>query len=161
MKLLRYIASISLCFGWTSPIWAGKDVVDTKLNLSCAVSGIYADGTKIKTSGVEEIGIEIKRINFSKDDSSSPPKWGSMSTVKVKSGGKSYDASLLISTKDRIALDFTSEADIDKAPQTLLLTYEISLDKLKLRRTVMTLFSTGANSVLSSEGDCSRQGSQK
>ena len=161
MKSLLYIVLVSLSFWTASPIWAAKDVVDTKANLSCSVSGVYADGSKIKTSGVEEISIEVKRINFSKDDPSSPPKWGSMSNIKLKSGGKSYDASLLKSTKDQIAFGFASEADIDKTPQTLAFTYEISLDKLKLRRTVMTLFSTGANSVLSSEGDCTKQGSPK
>ncbi len=161
MKSHLYVVLVSLSVGTASPVWAAKDVVDTKVNLSCSVSGVYADGTKIKTSGVEEISIEVKRINWNEKEPGKAPAWGSMSNIKLKSGGKSYDASLLKSTKDQIAFSFASEADIDKTPQTLSFTYEISLDKLKLRRTVMTLFSTGANSVLSSEGDCTRQGSQK
>lgn len=161
MKSLLNIVLVFLSFCAASPIWAAKDVVDTKVNLSCAVSGVYADGTKIKTSGAEEISIEVKRINWNEKEPSKAPSWGSMSHIKLKSGGKSYEASLLKSTKDQIVFSFASEADIDKTPQTLSFTYEISLDKLKLRRTVMTLFSTGANSVLSSEGDCTKQGSQK
>ena len=161
MKSLLYIVLVSLGLGISLPIYAAKDVVDTKVSLSCSVSGVYADGAKIKTSGVEEISIEIKRINWNEKEPAKPPAWGSMSNIKLKSGGKSYEASLLNSTKDRVAFSFASEADIDRTPQTLSLTYEIYLDKLKLRRTVMTLFSTGANSVSSSEGDCTRQGSQK
>ena len=160
MKSLWHIVLISLGLGTVSPTWAVKDVVDVKVNLSCSVSGVYADGAKIKTSGVEEISIDVKRINWNEKEPSKTPAWGSMSTIKLKSGGKSYDASLLKSTKDRVAFGFSSEADIDKTPQTLSFTYEISLDKLKLRRTVMTLFSTGANSVSSSEGDCTKQGPQ-
>ena len=160
MKSFLYIVLVSLSLGTSSPIWAAKDVVDMKVNLSCSVAGVYADGAKIKTSGVEEVSIDIKKINWNEKEPTKPPAWGSISNTKLKSNGKSYDASLLKNSKDKIAFSLVSEADIDRTPQTLSFTYEISLDKLKLRRTVMTLFSTGANSVSSSEGDCTRQSSQ-
>jgi hypothetical protein len=140
-----------------STSWAAKDVVDTNVVLSCAVSGLYADGTRIKTSGVEEISIEIKKINWNANEPSKPPAMGSMSNIKVKSGNKLHEASLLKSTKNRVAFSFAIDTEIDKTPQTLLFTYEISLETLKIRRTVLTLFTTGANSVMSFEGDCTRR----
>ena len=48
-----------------------------------------------------------------------------------------------------------ASASIDK--QTLSFIYEISLDKLKLRRTVIPLFANSNNPPQAFEGECSRQ----
>jgi hypothetical protein len=132
-----------VCIGLTATTAAAaaKDVVDTNVKLVCAVAGTYVDGSRIRTSGVEEISIEIKR--------------GAASNIRIKSNQKTYQGSLLRSTRDQVAFGFAGDTSIDNV--TLSFVYEISLDKLKLRRTVMPLFSTGSSLPQSFEGECSRQ----
>ena len=135
--------------------FAAKEVVDTKVKLSCSVSGVYADGSAIKTSGVEDISVDIRRINWNKDEPSKPPAWGSVTNIKVTSNGKPYEASLLRSTRDQVAFSFASDTTVDRIEKTLAFTYELTLSKPKLKRTTMSLFSVGSNSISTSEGDCS------
>jgi hypothetical protein len=111
---------------------------DQNVKLVCAVSGSYADGSRIRTSGVEEISIETRPLS-----------------IKIKSNQKIYEASLLRSTKDQVAFAFAGDTSIDKL--TLSFIYEISLDKLKLRRTVIPLFSINNALPQSFESECSRQ----
>jgi len=120
-----------------SPLHA-KDAADGSVKLVCSISGTYADGSRIRTSGVEEISIQMKPMS-----------------IRIKSNQKVYEASLLRSAKDQFAFAFAGDTSIDK--QTLSFIYEISLDKLKLRRTVIPLFSTGNNAAQAYEGECSRQ----
>ncbi len=153
MRPILFAAGI-LAFAILSPlVGLAKDVVNTKLQLSCTVSGIYPDGVKAKPGAKEEIGIEISRLNFNADTPSKPPAWGSMSNIKIISNGKKFEASLLQSTKETVAFSFANEID---PKQTVSLTYEIWLDTLRVKRTVMTLFSTEGNSIQSSEGICVR-----
>jgi len=119
-----------------SPLHA-KDAADAGVKLVCAISGTYADGSRIRTSGVEEISIQMKPLS-----------------IRIKSNQKVYEASLLRSAKDKFAFAFAGDTSIDK--QTLSFIYEISLDKLRLRRTVIPLFSNN-NAPQAFESECSRQ----
>lgn len=139
--IIRLLAFVCLSIAVLFPVHAAE-VADTSIRLVCAVSGSYADGSRIRTSGVEEISIEIKRVN-------------AVSNIRIKSNQKLYEASLLRSMKDQVAFGFAGDTSIDK--QTLSFIYEISLDKLKLRRTVIPLFSTGNTVPQSFESECSRQ----
>lgn len=134
--------------------FAAKDVTDTQANLSCTTAGHYADGKKIKGTGIERISVDIKRINWNKDEPRKAPAWGSMSNIKVKSGTKDVEANLVKSEPQKVAFAFSNDAEIDGDKRTELVIYEISLDSLKSRRSVMTIFSQGSNSLVAYEGNC-------
>jgi hypothetical protein len=134
--LARWLGLICLTAA-VFPVHA-KDAADAGVKLVCAISGTYADGSRIRTSGVEEISIQMKPMS-----------------IRIKSNQKVYEASLLRSTKDQFAFAFAGDTSIDKL--TLSFIYEISLDKLKLRRTVIPLFANSNSPPQSYEGECSRQ----
>lgn len=156
MKNYFLIITVATGLSLAPQSYSKESVVDTKVKLSCSISGWFPDGTRVKGSGAEEISIEIQRINWNKDTPAKPPAWGSMTNIKVKSNSKDYEASLLRSNKEQVAFSFSTDAKFDGVDQTLLLVYEIRLDKLKLKRTVMTLFSNGNDVTQSNEGSCSK-----
>ncbi len=59
---------------------------------------------------------------------------------------------------ERIAFAYAADALVDGSGQTLALTYEIRLDSLRLKRTVMALFSGQGSTLQSAEGNCVRAG---
>lgn len=164
--MIKYILKVSVMLKQTlillailNPLsaYAVKDVVDTNIELVCTTSGYYADGQKIVGTGIEKISIEVKRINFRKDDPTKPPLWGSMSNIKIKSGSSQVEANLIKSEKSRIAFGYTNDLMTEGDSRTEFNIYEISLDSMTSRKTALTLFSKGSNSITSYDGKCKKQ----
>lgn len=137
--------------------FASKDVVDTSIQMLCTTGGFYADGQKIIGTGVEKISIEVKRINFRKDEPAKPPLWGSMSNIKVTSGSRQTEANLIKSEKNRIAFAYSNDVSIDEDSKSELYIYEIRLDNMKSKKSVISLFSKNSNSMTVYEGVCKKQ----
>ena len=133
-----------------------KDVVDTKLHLSCSNSEFSAEGNKATNGSTEEIDIEIKRINWNEKEPSKPPAWGSMSNIKVRSGDKTYEGALLRSTRDEVAFSFTNDVIENGNGRTLAFVYEITLPKTELKRTMLTLFGAKSSSFLTAVSKCKK-----
>lgn len=147
MKRILLVASTALATTISLPAGA-IDGVNTNIKLTCNVAGLYADGVRIQGSGSEEISIDIRRIAAN----------NASSDIRVSSNGRSYEAALLKSTGDRVAFAFANDALVDGIGQTLALTYEIRLDRLRLKRTSMSLFSSQGSATQSAEGNCVRTG---
>lgn len=135
---------------------SAKDVVDTKLHLSCANAEFNAEGKKANKGSTEEINIEIKRINWNEKEPTKPPAWGSMSNIKIRSGDKTYDGALLRSTRDEIAFSFTNDVIENGNGQTLAFVYEITLPKSELKRTMLTLFGAKSSSLSTAVSKCKK-----
>ncbi|MDP2793804.1 MAG: hypothetical protein Q8O25_06965 [Sulfurisoma sp.] len=137
---------------------AALDGSANSARLTCNVSGLYADGTRIAGSGTEEISIEIRRVNLNEKEPAKPAVWGASSDIRVTSNGRTREAALLRSATEQVVFAYASDALVDGAGQTLALTYEIHLDRLRLKRTVMALFSPQAGTLQSADGNCVRAG---
>lgn len=137
--------------------FASKDVVDTDTHLICTTGGYYADGQKIVGTGVEKFSIEVKRLNFRKDEPTKPPLWGSMSNIKVTSGSRQTEANLIKSEKNRIAFAYSNDVSVDEDTKSELYVYEIRLDSMKSKKSVISLFSKNSNSMTVYEGVCKKQ----
>lgn len=133
-----------------------KDVVDTKIHLSCSSSDFNAEGNKVTNGSTEEIDIDIKRINWNEKEPSKQPAWGSMSNIKIRSGDKTYEGSLLRSTRDEVAFSFTNDVIENGNGRTLAFVYEITLPKTELKRTMLTLFGTKSSSFATVVGKCKK-----
>jgi hypothetical protein len=128
---------------------AALDGVNTSARLSCNVSGMYADGTRIAGNGSEELSIDIRR----------GASGNATSDIRVTSNGRTREAALLRSTSERLAFAYASDALVDGMGQTLAITYEIRLDSLRLKRTVMALFAGQGSTLQSAETNCVLAGS--
>lgn len=147
MKRIVLIAGVMLATTSSLPATA-IDGVTTNIKLTCNVAGLYADGARIQGSGSEEISIDIRRVAAN----------NVASDIRVTSNGRSYEAALLKSSSDRLAFAFANDALVDGVGQTLALTYEVRLDRLRLKRTSMTLFGSQGSATQSAEGNCVRTG---
>lgn len=141
MTRLVPIAGAALALALSLPATA-LELADTSARLSCNVSGMYADGTRIAGSGSEDISIEIRR--------------GGSSDIRVTSNGRTREAAVLRSTPERLAFAYASDALVDGTGQTLAITYEIRLNSLRLKRTVMALFAAQGSTLQSAESNCVR-----
>lgn len=121
----------------------------TNDKLTCNVSGVYADGSRIGGTGTEDIAIDIRSPSLAAPGSND---------IRVTANGRSYQGTLLRSAANQVAFSYVSDAAIDGAAQTLALTYELRLDQPRLRRTVMALFSSQFGNAQSAEGNCVRPG---
>jgi hypothetical protein len=133
-----------------------KDVVDTKIHLSCASPEFNAEGKKVNSGATEEIDIDIKRINWNDKEPNKPPAWGSMSNIKIRSGDKTYDGALLRSTRDEVAFSFANDVIENGNGKTLAFVYEFSLPKAELKRTMLTLFGTKSTSISTAVSKCKK-----
>ena len=85
----------------------------------------------------EEISIEIRKavLNY---DASKPFTIGSISNIKIKSAGNSFDAVLLKSMKDRVAFSFV-EDDGKAGPTIFSQVYELNLNSLEIKNFYITI----------------------
>jgi hypothetical protein len=128
-----------------------NDVID--LVLACSVTKSYMDGAKINGSGVEIIKIENRKINFNKDDSKTP-KFGAVSKVTIKSGANEISGNLLKKDQGQILVTFVNDFATEGGVEKKLFIFEIEVEKLKVRRTVMPLFAKKMNKAENSVGNC-------
>lgn len=146
----KFALALSSALGLTLSLPAtSQEVAKTNVKLTCNVSGLYPDGTRIQGTGSEEIGIDIRPPSLAAPASSD---------IRVTANGRSYQGTLLRSAANQLAFSYVSDARIDGTPQTLALTYEIRLDQPRLRRTVMALFSNQFGNALSAESNCVQPG---
>jgi hypothetical protein len=122
---------------------AALNGADTSTRLSCNVSGMYADGTRIAGSGSEDIAVEIR---------------GGSNDIRVTSNGRTRQAALLRSTPERLAFAYAADALVDGNGMTLSALYELRLDSLRLRRTLTPLFTAQVGPLQSAESNCVRVG---
>lgn len=125
-----------------------KDVYDAKFIISCSI------GAHGKNAVVEEISVEVKKIDWNKDPAK-PPQWGSMSGIKVKVAGNEHNASLLISSKNELAFSYAISSH-GKNPISYASVYELEMPEYQIKKTVITLFSKSNNSIVVSSGACKR-----
>ncbi len=131
---------MALLFGFTLITSNSKEVFDTNVNLEC-----YANKKFTIENFVSSFLIEVKKIDWNKD-SSDPPKWGSSQNIKVKNNGQSNDASLLLSRKKQIAFSFAESYDVESSNTTLYI-FELDLDKLEMKKTSISIFSSNNNRI--------------
>lgn len=159
MKRLLSTMSMALGAVLSFPAFA-LDAVNTSIKLNCSVSGLYADGARIAGTGTEDISIDIRRANLNEKEPSRPAVWGTVSDIRINANGRTLEGALLKGAADRVAFAYASDAIVDGASQTLALNYELRLDTLRLKRTVMTIFTApGQGGIMqTTEGGCVRPG---
>ena len=120
-----------------------KEVVDTNLNLSCDYINNLNTLKKNNDSIRENISIDIKKIDFNKD-TAKQPKWGSVQNIKIILDGTTNEASLLLSTKERLVFSFVNQTGIESNNMAQL--YELDTVTLKIKKTSISLFNDSVNS---------------
>jgi hypothetical protein len=133
-------AALALAISLPAAAFSGGDA---SMRLSCNVSGMHADGTRIAGSSSEDIAIEIR---------------GGANDIRVTSNGRTRQAALLRSTPERLAFAYAADALVDGNGMTLSLLYELRLDSLRLKRTVTPLFTSQVGPLQSAESNCVRTG---
>jgi hypothetical protein len=140
--MTRLLPTTAAALALTLSLPAAAFDADTSARLTCNVSGMYADGTRIAGSGSEDVAIEIRR--------------GGSSDIRVSSNGRTRQAALLRSTPERLAFVYAADALVDGYGMTLSLLYEIRLDNLRLKRTATPLFTSQVGPLQSAESNCVR-----
>lgn len=102
----------------------------------------------------EEIIIDVRKINFAKEPNQKP-NWGSVSNTKVRIGSATYEATVLLNQKGRVVLSYVLLLD-DKNRVPMVKLYEINLEKMRLKKTSLSLFDEGTHNVNSIDMSCSR-----
>ena len=134
---------IALLLGFSLITANSKEVFDINLKIEC-----YANKKFTVENFVGSFLIEIKKIDFNKDPSS-PPKWGSKQSIKIENSGQSNEASLLLSRKKQIAFSFAESNDVESSNTTLYI-FELDLDKLEMKKTSISIFSSVTNRISNS-----------
>ena len=118
-----------------------KEVVDTNLNLSCEFVNTSKNNSNSRR---ESIAIDIKKIDFNKD-TAKPPKWGSVQNIKITLDGNVNEASLLLSTNERLVFSYVNQTAIE-SKDNLAKLYELDTATLKMKKTSISLFTDSGNS---------------
>ena len=122
-----------------------KEVFDTNLNLSCEFVNNSNASQNNNVSRRESITIDIKKIDFNKD-TTKPPKWGSVQNIKISLDGITNEASLLLSTNERLVFSFVNQTAIE-GKDNLAQVYELDTVTLKMKKTTISLFTNSGNSI--------------
>ncbi len=102
--MLKFFATLIASLVMTH-VAIAKEVYDTNLKIKCSSSIKKPLEKNAKEPLSEEISIDVKRVDWNKD-ASKPPNWGSISNIKIKSNGNLYEASLMLSAKQRMAFSY-------------------------------------------------------
>jgi hypothetical protein len=151
--MLKFLTAMLLSIG-LAQVAAAKEVYDTNLRLKCHTEKKVL-GKDSKDVDFEEVSIEIKKIDWNKDVSK-PPNWGSMQNIKIKKGEDSQEASLLLSTKQRIAFSYV-ESPSKEIGATLAQIYELDMDVMEIKKTSVSLFNQASNKIVTSISYCKKQ----
>lgn len=152
--MLKLLTAILVAMGLAQAVTA-KEVYDTNLKLKCSSDKRRLLGKDSNDVSAEEISVEIKKIDWNKD-ASKPPSWGSMSNIKIKTNGNLHEASLLLSTKQRVAFSYVGDAlkDGDSAFAQI---YELDIEVMEIKKTSVSLFNQTNNKITSSISYCKKQ----
>ena len=145
--MIRFLLIISILLNFYSV--NAKEVVDTNITVDC-----YANKKFILENFISSFVIEIKKIDFNKD-SSGPPKWGNMQSIKIKSSGQSNDAALLLSRKTQIAFSYAESNEV-QSNNTVLYIFELDIEKLEMKKTSISIFSNQNNRINNSMLYCKK-----
>jgi hypothetical protein len=151
IKLLSTLF-ILLCL---TQVAIAKEVHDTNLKLKCSTDKKRLAGRESKDASVEEISIEIKKIDWNKDVSK-PPNVGSMSNIKIQTASNLREASLLLSTKQRVAFSYVDGSEKEGSP-TFAQIYELDIETMEIKKTTVSLFNQSNNKIISSVSYCKKQ----
>ena len=132
-----------------------KEVYDTVLKVKCFSDAMKVNDITYKDFPTEEISIEIKKIDWNKD-SSKPPKWGSMSNIKVRANGNLYDGMLLLSNKDHVAFSLVGGVENERQKPVAYI-YELTKTSMEVKKTSVSLFSQTNNRVTSDISYCKKE----
>lgn len=148
--MLKFLITSIFLLSSTQVVFA-KEVYDTNIKIKCTT-----DKKKVadKDAFGEEVSIDIKKIDWNKD-ASKPPSWGSMSNIKIKTDGNLYEASLLLSTKQRVAFSYVggSEKDGESASAQI---YELDMAAMEMKRTSVSLFNQTNNKITAGVSYCKK-----
>lgn len=148
--MVKFLTSLIVSLIFTQVVFA-KEVYDTNIKIKCTT-----DKKKLadKDAFGEEVSIEIKKIDWNKD-ASKPPSWGSMSNIKIKTDGNSHEASLLLSTKQRVAFSYVggTEKEGDSASAQI---YELDIAAMEMKRTSVSLFNQTNNKITAGVSYCKK-----
>jgi hypothetical protein len=151
--MFKFLTTILLAIGLVQ-VAGAKEVYDTNLKLKCSADKQVL-GKEAKGFDHEEISIEITKIDWNKD-ASKPPNWGSMQNIKIQKGEKSQEASLLLSTRQRIAFSYV-ENSTKELGATFAQIYELDMDVMEIKKTSVSLFNQASNKISSSISYCKKQ----
>jgi hypothetical protein len=149
--MFRILATLLISIGLAQVVLA-KEVHNTNLKVKCFNN---KKGLVSKDALAEDISIEIKRIDWNKD-ASKPPSWGSMSNIKIQTSINLYEASLLLSTKQRVAFSYVEGTEKEGAP-TFAQIYELDIEAMEIKKTSVSLFNQSNNKIISSVSYCKKQ----
>ena len=138
-----------------TPVAIAKEVHDTNLKLKCSTDKKRLASRESKDASAEEISIEIKKIDWNKD-ANKPPNLGSMSNIKIQTTSNLREASLLLSTKQRVAFSYVDGSEKEGAP-TFAQIYELDIETLEIKITSVSLFNQSNNKIISSVSYCKKQ----
>jgi hypothetical protein len=79
-----------------------------------------------------------------------------MQNIKIKKGEDSQEASLLLSTKQRIAFSYV-ESPSKEIGATLAQIYELDMDVMEIKKTSVSLFNQASNKIVTSISYCKKQ----
>lgn len=127
-----------------------KEIIEINEKFLCVVE---SNENNSKNS-IEEISVEVRKVNFNKDNTQKPA-WGSVSNTKVKIGGVTHDATLLSTRNGKVALSYVLQPD-EKNKTAVAKIYEINLAKMRLKKTSLSLFDEGNHSTSSIDMSCTR-----
>ena len=151
IKLLTLLILL-MCF---TQVAIAKEVHDTNLKLKCSTDKKRLTGKESKDVSVEEISIEIRKIDWNKD-ANKPPNLGSMSNIKIQTTSNLREASLLLSTKQRVAFSYVDGSEKEGAP-TFAQIYELDIEAMEIKKTSVALFNQSNNKIISSVSYCKKQ----
>lgn len=152
--MFKFLSALIILLGLTQ-VCSAKEVYDTNLKIKCSSDRKKATGKDAEVAYAEEISIEIKKIDWNKDVSK-PPNWGSMSNIKIKTDAKVYEASLLLSTKQRVAFSYVAGLEREGEPAIAQI-YEFDVDAMELKKTSVSLFNQASNKITTSVTYCKKQ----
>ena len=97
----------------------------------------------------------IRKIDWNKD-TNKPPNLGSMSNIKIQTTSNLREASLLLSTKQRVAFSYVDGSEKEGAP-TFAQIYELDIETMEIKKTSVSLFNQSNNKIISSVSFCKKQ----
>ena len=79
-----------------------------------------------------------------------------MSNIKIQTASNLREASLLLSTKQRVAFSYVDGSEKEGSP-TFAQIYELDIETMEIKKTTVSLFNQSNNKIISSVSYCKKQ----